>query len=303
MTGKLSQQQHLTHQATTIQPHQASELPKSMAQAPSLTSHLLSLSPSSLKKATEHPFLTLAGTSSLPTPVLQRWLAQDRLYALSYINFIGSLLSQTPVPTTPDRESTIRWKVVDVLIDALENIRREVRLFEQVARESGWEETVCGKGGEREGVEAERQTRAYQDLFCGATGMGRAGVVGLVVLWGTEECYLRSWKFAKGEAASAASNAGKSQGKVADGEEEERASKRLKIDGEKGGEQEGDVMQRVFIPNWTSEEFEGFVRKLGFLVDELAKEMGLKEGDEVWRECERAWRQVLWCEAEFWPVV
>ena len=62
-------------------------------------------------------------------------------------------------------------------------------------------------------------------------------------------------------------------------------------------EGEGDVMQRVLIPNWTSVEFEGFVKRLGDLVDEL----GVEKGGWVWRECEAAWRQVVWVEGEFWP--
>ncbi|USW54348.1 Putative thiaminase-2/PQQC, hem oxygenase-like, multi-helical [Septoria linicola] len=230
---------------------------------PSLTSHLLKLDPAGLDKATQHPFLKAAATSSLPQAKLRHWLAQDRVYALSYVNFIGSLLAQLSVPTGSNRENSIEWRVADVLIDALDNIRREIRLFEQVAEDEGFKDEICD-------VECERATRCYQDLFAGSVAQGRPVIVGLVVLWATEECYLRSWKFAK---------------------------EHLKFE----GEGEADVMQKTFIPNWTSPEFEAFVRRLGGLVNKMCNEWGVEEGGWVWKECEAAWKQVVWVEGEFWP--
>ena len=235
---------------------------------PSLTSHLLSLDPSGLAKATQHPFLTAAATSTLPQSKLRHWLAQDRLYALSYVNFIGTLLAQISVPTSSNREQSIEWRIADALIDALDNIRREIHLFEEIAEKEGFKEDICN-----DSVECGRATRCYQDLFAGSVSFGRPLIVGLVVLWGTEECYLRSWKFAKSHCAE---------------------------NGE-GGKGEGDVMQRVLIPNWTSPEFEAFVRRLGGLVNKLCNEWGVEEGGFVWKECENAWKQVVWCEGEFWP--
>lgn len=240
-----------------------------MASSPSLTTHLLSLSPSSLQKATTHPFLALAATRQLPSHTLKSWLAQDRLYALSYIPFIGSLLTHLPIPTSPDREETLHWKIADALIDCLANIRREIRLFEDTARKEGFLGEIC------EGVEEGRVTRCYGDLFAGAVGAGRGILGGLVVLWATEECYLRAWKGAREMVVSYLEGANE--------------------------EEEGDVMQRVFIPNWSSQEFEQFVGTLRGLVDELAVEMGVLEGSWEMRECEAAWKQVLWCEEMFWP--
>jgi thiaminase len=95
--------------------------------------------------------------------------------------------------------------------------------------------------------------------------------VGLVVLWATEECYLRAWRFARESMPK--------EGGV--------------------GEREKDVMRRVFIPNWSSEEFEGFVNRLRGLVDEIE----IEEGSWLWKECEKAWRQVVWVEGMFWPDV
>lgn len=64
---------------------------------------------------------------------------------------------------------------------------------------------------------------------------------------------------------------------------------------------EKDVMQRTFIPNWSSAEFEAFVRRIGGMVNKFGGY--LEEGGYEWKECEGAWRQVLWAEREFWPKV
>ncbi|KAF7198577.1 hypothetical protein HII31_00316 [Pseudocercospora fuligena] len=153
-----------------------------------------------------------------------------------------------------------------MLIECLVNIRREISLFEQTARDEGWFEEIC------EGCEVERETRNYQDLFAGATAQGRPVLVGLRILWATEECYLRAWRF---------------------------GLKNLKVDESKPA----DVVQRVFIPNWSSAEFEAFVTNLGGLANKMATEWGVEEGGRVWKECEAAWKQVIWVKREFWPDV
>ena len=107
----------------------------------SLTTHPLNLDTQAFNSATQHPFLRLAGTSSLPSSNLLSWLVQDRLYALSYVSFIGSLISKTSLSSTSDRTQTLQWRVADLLIDALQNIRRELGLFEEVLRE----DLQCGK--------------------------------------------------------------------------------------------------------------------------------------------------------------
>ena len=231
---------------------------------PSLTAHLLHLDPVSLLAATHHPFLAAAATSSLPLSQLKEWLAQDRLYAIAYVNFIGSLLSKASISSSAEREATLEWRAADVLIDCLTNIRVELKLFEETAAAEGWLKEICD-------VRPSVQTRAYQDLFAGAAAPSRPLLVGLTVLWATEECYLRAWKYA----ASKMDHGLKSKDK--------------------------DVMQRVFIPNWSSPEFEALVRRLGALTNKFGS-MYEEEGWD-WQECETAWRQVLWAESKFWPKV
>lgn len=130
-------------------------------------------------------------------------------------------------------------------------------MFEKTAQAEGWLDDICN-------VEVEVQTRCYQDLFAGATARGRPLIVGLCVLWATEWCYMRSWRFAKEQM---------------------------------GGEEvvaKGDIMQRVFIPNWSSVEFGEFVDRIAGVVDDFGRVC--EEGSEDWKECEVVWRRVLWAE-------
>ncbi|KAH9842082.1 thiaminase [Teratosphaeria destructans] len=231
---------------------------------PSLTSHLLHLDEAALKAATQHPFLEAAATATLPLQQMKQWLAQDRLYALAYLNFMGELLTKIPVPCHHQRESSAEWRAVDLIIDSLTNIRSEIKMFEETAAAEGWLEDICG-------VLPSPTTRAYQDLFAGATAQGRPLIVGLAVLWATEECYLRAWRWAS-----------------------------TKMDhGLKPKEK--DVMQRIFIPNWSSAEFEAMVRRLGALVNKHGQLFG--EESWEWQECAVVFRQVLWAEKDFWPEV
>ncbi|KAF1819357.1 heme oxygenase-like protein [Dissoconium aciculare CBS 342.82] len=202
---------------------------------PSLTAHLLQeVEEPLLTAATTNPFLAAAATATLPLTQLRDWLAQDRLYALSYVNFIGDLLARLRLPSSVDRVASLQWRIADQLIDCLTNIRRELALFEDTAAAEGWLEDICDP-------RPAQATRCYQDLFAGATSMGRPVLVGLVILWASEECYLRAWRFASSHIDSSIAEADR------------------------------DVMQRVFIPNWSSEEFAKFVGNIRALVDELSK--------------------------------
>lgn len=231
---------------------------------PSLTSHLLHLDNTSLLEATNHPFLSAAANSSLPDEQIKAWLGQDRLYQMAYINFIGVLLSRINIPKAADREAYLEWRAADLLIDCLTNIRSEIKMFEDTAQAEGWLEDICD-------VQPNVHTRAYQDLFAGATAQGRPLIVGLTVLWATEECYLRAWRFAWSKMDQSLRPKNK------------------------------DVMQRVFIPNWSSAEFEAFVRRIGGLVNKFGGQFE-EEGWE-WQEAEVAFRQVMFAEKNFWPKV
>ncbi|KAJ5960449.1 uncharacterized protein N7479_007599 [Penicillium vulpinum] len=370
-----------------------------------LTAYLLASTPNALKRATTHPFLASAGRGTLPKSQLSQWLSQDRLYAQSYVRFIGLLLSKIRLPTqnptsTGPHLQTPEFNAINVLIDALVNIRAELAFFEKTANdysldltaisaeEGGCALTSCGlgtdittsagistsgsgscpgiSGGEEEGptpgngngnvstgggaslastdetssapghglclsqgecqmpsdgdvcvpgpqfnetgrgVEpaavggdvkgkvgvqgsgercgtiffcASRTTRAYIDMFMSAGSGGVSVLEGLAVLWATEICYLRSWRF---------------------------AAKCMAEDGEKDYRKDADggALREQFIKNWTSVEFEGFVDRIGDVVDEMAGQIKGAEELEIMRgRCLEWWRQIVWLEENFWPTV
>lgn len=244
-------------------------------QALALTEHLLALSPTSFHAATHQDFLLFAGTGSLSKHTLSVWLSQDRIYAQSYIRFIGMLLSKIRLPSSPNAQASLQWRITVMLIDALTNIRREILFFEKTATEYELDLQTPWEGQESFGMN--NVTRAYVDLFTSVAGPGTSLLEGLVVLWATEKCYFEAWSWT--------------------------ARLREEVQVEDGRAADGGVLEKEFFPNWTSAEFEGFVGRIGDLVDELGGREGVMLNEEERRRCEEVWRQVLWLEARFWPAV
>ena len=162
-----------------------------------LTSHLLQLDPGGLKKATEHPFLSQAGNGTLPTDTLRSWLAQDAHYARGYVKFVAGLLTHLDLPSRicasgqdPQLEgahvsnnTSLNWRVLDLLVGALANVKRELEFFEATSRR--YELNIESSPG----FEAlNLDTAAYVDHFESiAKGKGPQMLLrGLVTLWATE---------------------------------------------------------------------------------------------------------------------
>ncbi|KAJ5155812.1 hypothetical protein N7492_008615 [Penicillium capsulatum] len=360
-----------------------------------LTAWLLSSTPQALKRATTHPFLAAAGRGTLPKTTLSQWLAQDRLYAQSYIRFIGLLLTKIRLPPynpntgTPHHQGP-EQQAVNVLIDALVNIRTELQFFESTAADYGLDltaihpeeagpglaesgsittsagisttgsgscpgstgaacegkkmsvsaaetgelkngesvlHTLCDAQGECQmptGGEvcsppspqhlqdpekqplcepcrpptgrsafagpqenggmvfftASRVTHAYIDLFMSAGSAGVSVLEGMAVLWATEVCYLRAWRYA---AAILKQRESEAQG---------------------GQDADGGALREKFIPNWSSVEFEGFVNGIGDVLDMMASQIkGAEEAELMRGRCLEWWRQVVWLEERFWPAM
>ncbi|KAL3453694.1 hypothetical protein BJX65DRAFT_264700 [Aspergillus insuetus] len=251
-----------------------------------LTTHLPTTTPTTLQRATTHPFLRLAGAGHVPKPLLSQWLSQDRLYAQSYVRFIGGLLAKIQLPRTPSDPSnpSIHEKILTVLIDAITNIQTELGFFEKSADEFGLGLNAAPAEARKEGEEAQRKfttapiTQSYIDMFMSASGPGTSLLEGLVVLWATETCYLRAWRFAAS---------------FQEGSAKQDAS----------ADADGGALRTRFIPNWSSKEFEAFVDRIGIVLDEFAEgELG-KLGEDALARCERWWGQVVWLEERFWPDV
>ncbi|TPR08964.1 Oxysterol-binding family protein [Aspergillus niger] len=212
----------------------------------SLTTHLLNLNPSALHTSTTHPFLHSAGTSTLPKATLSAWLSQDRLYAQSYVRFIGLLLSKIRLPytTTANSPAPLESRILTLLTSALLNIQRELTFFETVAAEYNLDLQVPPPGATTFGPS--EATHAYTDLFLSSGSSGVTLLEGLVVLWATEVCYYKAWGYAR--------------------EVMENNSK----GGEGRDDADGGALRVQFIPNWTSEEFGRFVDEIAELVDEVS---------------------------------
>ncbi|PKY08333.1 heme oxygenase-like protein [Aspergillus campestris IBT 28561] len=288
-----------------------------------LTTHLLTTHPPT-PKAIAHPFLTSAGKGTIPTHLLSAWLAQDRLYAQTYIRFIGHLLSKVDLPVLPpsqkeagnkkqtqkETKTEAHQKAASTLSACLANILTELSFFDSVADEYGLdltpytsfpspsssstEGTTTTTNNEERKKGPNPTTQSYTDLFIASSASPTASLLeGLVVLYATEFCYLRAWR----HAASILSE--RLRGSNADG----------------GEDADGGALRRL-IPNWASVEFEVFVRGIGEVVDFVAEAEGLSslgegEGgqggggdvDDMLGRCEKWWRQVVWLEERFWPDV
>jgi hypothetical protein len=171
-------------------------------------------------------------------------------------------------------------RLVDMLIDSITNVRRELKFFEDVASRYGLQ---------LEAMEVSEGVKRYRELFF-TVGEGierhELGIInGLVVLWGTEKCYLEAWRYAAAQNGTG-----------------------------EGEDMDGGALRREFIPNWTSEEFEAFVDKIAWFVDELWREgSGFVEkngrggvgrpGPMLGRLLEEQWKELLDVERVFWPVV
>ncbi|KAI1859724.1 hypothetical protein JX265_010173 [Neoarthrinium moseri] len=258
---------------------------------PTLTSHLTShpQTAEAYTRATQSAFLSLAGQGRLPRPVLSQWLSQDRLYAQAYVRFIGGLLARLRLPVAKAADA-VEWRVLRVLKDALDGIVRELAFFEDTAARYGLD-LAAGPGEASENSSAgfgpNRVTEAYVDLFdsfgarhggaqaASVAGGERTLLEGLVLLWATEKVYLDAWTYAREQGA------GREGGKT-------------------GEDLDGGALRREFIPNWTSEEFKGFVDEIQGCLDEYAAAQG---GEGVQDRALELWKHVLQLEEGFWPHV
>ncbi|KAG1876270.1 heme oxygenase-like protein [Suillus subluteus] len=130
-----------------------------------------------LSAATQHEFLTAAGTLSLSPARLAAWLCQDRIYAAhAYPRFIGLLISKIPFDG-PAVEEELNRETLVLLTAGLEGMIREVAFFEGVAKEwgldiNGWIER--------------KATRDYTAEMARVASVGSLED-GLVFLWAMEQ--------------------------------------------------------------------------------------------------------------------
>lgn len=288
----------------------------------SLTTHLLSLDKQAYAAATHAPFLQAAGQGRLGKPTLAKWLANDRLYTHAYIKAAGRVLATIDLPqTTPPPRTALLGRqqspaaatsqLVDWLCDTMVALRREERLFVDVAKRYGLPpidleagETTKAAAQEEHGSQA-WETRRVRDeakipgLILFERLFGRLSVhkeeegegdplllpwlEAAVVFWGTEKVYLDAWTWA------------------------ETCQQRAVMEGADNADADGGALRKELIPNWSSEEFVAFVSKLGDIVDNAVASVVKKHGKDVKvglvGRAEAVWRELVAAEAAFWPDV
>ncbi|CAI6334875.1 unnamed protein product [Periconia digitata] len=235
--------------------------------SPSLTAHLLSISASQFTQATQQPFLSHAGCGSLAPGPLSQWLVQDGHYQRGYIRFVGQLLSKIRLPQTQNSQFHHMYRTMDLLISALNNMRREMQFFEITATK--YRLTLAQEP-------PTPITRALLDLFVSASSSSASMLEGMVVLWGTEHCYRSAWSYASSFSNSLSTPSTDSH---------------------------IVALHQALIPNWTSPAFNKFVDANRALVDELANITTTRDGKEEMTRCEEIFRQICWLEERFWPDV
>ncbi|KAF1982579.1 heme oxygenase-like protein [Aulographum hederae CBS 113979] len=236
------------------------------AYVPSLTAHLLNREASAFQAATQQPFLSHAGCGTLAAAPLGQWMVQDGHYTRGYIQFIGQLIGKIRLPATGSQFHPL-YRTMDLLISALNNIRREMSFFEITATKYGIQLTEDPPS---------HITRGYMDLFVSVSSPSASLLEGLVVLWATEHCYRTAWLYASSFSTSL--SAPPTSPHIA-------------------------ALHQSLIPNWTSPAFSKFVDACRALVDELANSTTSPNGKEEMLRCEQVFSQICWLEERFWPDV
>ncbi|KAH6678614.1 transcription regulator PAB1642 [Halenospora varia] len=235
----------------------------------SLAQNLLELDSPAFKRATEAPFLELAGKGELEKEKLEVWLRQDRLYAQAYVKYAARVINGIDLGREVEGKG-LDDRLLDLFLDALVNVRRELKFFEDVSQR--YELDLSAK---KESVGVKR----YKELFVECSRVvGRTMMLeAMVLLWGTEKCYLTAWSHAGSFLSTSASSSSNAPHNLA--------------------------LTKEFIPNWSSPEFSDFVQRIEVLLEELWVNVPVEERDGAKRRVEELWGRILEVETEFWPEV
>ncbi|KAI1637327.1 hypothetical protein F4809DRAFT_322950 [Biscogniauxia mediterranea] len=275
---------------------------------PSMSEYLLS-SPETAdlyQRATKSRFLELAGQGRLPRALLSQWLSQDRLYAQAYVRFIGGLISRVHLPieveegggsssssSSGENPHHLPGRILALLQACLSGITQELQLFESAAKAYGLDLAASGCPTALGATAPEpfgpaTTTRHYIELFdsFGACAAARASargdpaptlLDGLVVLWATETVYLDAWTYARDQEPESGSDA--------------------------DADLDGGALRKVFIPNWTSDQFREFVREIRECLDAYAASQDEVTGEVGAAGAMTLYKRVLVLEEDFWPMV
>ncbi|KAM0240735.1 hypothetical protein ACHAP5_007941 [Fusarium lateritium] len=251
----------------------------------SLTKQLLASDEQGYKRATQSEFLRLAGHGKVPKELLGRWLANDRLYIHSYCRGLGRLLGFLEYPDTVQQgiDPGATTQLLDWIVAALVNIRREEKFFIKTAADYGinvnLETDANGRVGSSTKLEGLRRWEALYASVAPNEKDVLPWLEAAVIYWGTEKCYLDAWSWAKAQLS----------------------------EGDDGSnDADGGAVRKEFINNWTCKEFVDFVDDLGRIIDnavaKVVEEKGEDAKEKLFKRVEGKWQDVLEAEETFWPA-
>jgi thiaminase len=247
--------------------------PAPPAQTPSLAAYLLAQNTLSFTSATQTAFLSHAGCGTLSASAMGQWLAQDSHLSRGYISFIGQLIGKIRLPIVANSQSHPLYRAMDLLISALNNVRREMSFFDITA-------TKYNLNIAKE--EPNPITRSFLDLFVSSSSPAASLLEGAVVLWAVEHCYRTSWVYAASFSSSL---------------------NQPLMPFSSNGDSHNAALHQSLIPNWTSAAFAKFVDACKAVVDDLANAETSPNGREQMTRCLGAFNQVLWLWERTWPSV
>ncbi|KAM5347807.1 hypothetical protein ACJ41O_007631 [Fusarium nematophilum] len=251
----------------------------------SLTRQLLSSDEAAYKRATQSEFLRLAANGKASKEILGRWLANDRLYIHSYIRGVGRWMSFLEYPDVVRRgeDPGATTRILDWVVGALVNIRREEKFFVDTAAQYGIEINLETQADGRVASSTKLDgLRRWEALFHSVSPGDDVfpWLEAAVVYWGTEKCYLDAWSWAKAQ---------------------------LTVQEDPSKDADGGALRKEFIDNWTSQEFVEFVDDLGRIIDEAVAKAVEQKGEDIkaqlFKRASVKWRDVLLAEEAFWPTI
>lgn len=191
------------------------------------------------------------------------------------MSFITSLIARVTLPYAfvTDKSKSLRWRILNLLTGCLTNIQHEIDFFTSTAKEYDLQLDLSDNN-DSEYFGPNEITEQYITLFRSFhLDPQQTLLEGLLILWATEKCYLEAWT---------------------------HASTFLSKDGKGQDDADGGALRNAFIPNWSSDEFGGFVQDIADVTDELAQREGALRKIEVFKAL---WLHVLEIEKGFWPDV
>ncbi|PKS10997.1 hypothetical protein jhhlp_002756 [Lomentospora prolificans] len=250
-----------------------------------ITGDLLAVDAEAFRKATQSEFLKAAALGKTSKQVLGTWLANDRLYIHSYIKAIGRLLTILDVPQTVTKgapgseQDPASIRLLDWIVAAMVNIRREEKFFVNVAARFGIEVNLPAQDGQVNDADKLEGLRRYEGLFNSleAGPENLPWLEGAVLFYATEKCYLDAWTWSKAQL----------------------------VEQEPDQDADGGALRTEFIDNWTCAEFVQFVKDLGDIIDQGIEEQVAAHGEGIRQElldrAVKVWSAVLSAEEAFWP--